>query len=221
MPLSRRRFHPFVLPSALPGSLLLLSVACSTPPSPEPPKDEGLERQVRVLTEQTRANDAQIRKLSQELQALQAALSSLDNQIWARQSALAKNLTEVRSDLLPSLTGQVESLSHQLKTVHEQLDDLQSTLTRDRTERTGNETFETFTRQGMAVQLERTQAQLAQLQAATAALAARLDQAQIEQQQAFSAEAAWLGALAGQLERYRLGLSGKRPAPRPPAQPAP
>lgn len=226
-------FRPFSIPSALLVSLLLLSPACSTPDSTGLQETEPLEKQVQALTEQTRANEAQIQRLSQELQALQATLASLDNQIWARQSTMAKNLAEVRSDLLPSLTGQVESLAHTLQAVRDKLDEndseklrlqldaIQATLARDQKERAGNETFAAFARQGMAVQLERTQTQLAQLQATVATLASRLDQAQAEQRQAFSAETAWLGALAGQLERYRQALSGKRSGPRSSTPPAP
>jgi hypothetical protein len=163
------------------------------------------------LIEQNRAIDAHLQKLSQDLQALQATVASLDDQIWARQSVMAKNLAEVRNDLLPALTGQVESLSHTLQVV----------IDRDQKEKAGNETFATFARQGMAVQLERTHAQLTQLQATVGALAAKLDQTQIDQQQAFAAEAAWIGALAVQLERYRRSSGVKRSAPRPPAPPAP
>lgn len=211
---SGRRFRPFSIPSALLVSLFLLHLACSTPDPTGLQETEPLEKQVQALTEQTRANEAQIQRLSQELQALQATLASLDNQIWARQSAMAKNLTEVRTDLLPTLTGQVESLSHHLQAIRNKLDEIEGTLARDQKERMGNETFATFTRQGTAVQL-------AQLQATVATLAARLDQAQAEQRQAFSAETAWLGALAGQLERYRQALSGKRSGPRPSTPPAP
>jgi hypothetical protein len=163
------------------------------------------------LIEQNRAMDAHLQKLSQDLQTLQATVSSLDSQIWTRQSAVAKTLAEVRNDLIPALTGQVESLSHTL----------QVAIDRDQKERAGNETFAGLARQGMAVQLERTQAQLTQLQATVAALAARLDQTQIDQQQASAAEAAWIGALAGQLERYRRSPGVKRSAPRPSTPPAP
>jgi DNA repair exonuclease SbcCD ATPase subunit len=183
------------------------------------------------LTDQARANEALIQKLSQDLQTLQATVTSLDNQIWARQSALAKNLTEVQNDLLPVLTGQVESLSHGFQAAREkldeierlrlQLDKLEGTLARDQKERMGNETFASFARQGMAVHLERAQTQLAELQTAVASLTAKLDQAQVEQRQASSAEAAWLGALAGQLEQYRQSLSGKRSTPRTSSPPAP
>jgi multidrug resistance efflux pump len=196
---------------ALVASLLWLGAACSADPSPVPPATDGLERQVQTLIEQNRAMDAHLQKLSQDLRALQATVGSLDGQIWARQSAMAKNLAEVRNDLIPTLTGQVESLSHTL----------QVAIDRDQKERAGNETFAALARQGMAVQLERTQAQLTQLQATVTALAARLDQTQIDQQQAFAAEAAWIGALAGQIERYRRSSSIKRSTPRPSTPPVP
>ncbi|MBM4122595.1 MAG: hypothetical protein FJ249_08385 [Nitrospira sp.] len=204
-------FRAASLPPTLAASLLWLAAACSASPSPVPPTTDGLEQQVRALIEQNRAIDAHLQKLSQDLQALQTTVASLDDQIWARQSVMAKNLAEVRNDLLPTLTGQVESLSHTLQVV----------IDRDQKEKAGNETFATFVRQGMAVQLERTHAQLTQLQATVAALAAKLDQTQIDQQQAFAAETAWIGALAGQLERYRRSPGVKRSAPRPPAPSAP
>jgi multidrug resistance efflux pump len=191
------------------ASLLWLGTACSADPSPVPPTTDGLERQVQTLIEQNRAMDAHLQKLSRDLQTLQSTVSSLDSQIWDRQSAMAKNLAEVRNDLIPTLTGQVESLSHTL----------QVAIDRDQKERAGNETFAALARQGMAVQLERTQAQLTQLQATVTALAARLDQTQIDQQQAFAAEAAWIGALADQLERYRRSPGIKRSAPRPSTPP--
>jgi len=209
--LSRLEFRAAPLPLALVASLLWLGAACSADPSPVPPATDGLERQVQTLIEQNRAMDAHLQKLSQDLRALQATVGSLDGQIWARQSAMAKNLAEVRNDLIPTLTGQVESLSHTL----------QVAIDRDQKERAGNETFAALARQGMAVQLERTQAQLTQLQATVTALAARLDQTQIDQQQAFAAEAAWIGALAGQIERYRRSSSIKRSTPRPSTPPVP
>lgn len=211
MSLSRLEFRAAPLPLALVASLLWLGAACSADPSPVPPATDGLERQVQTLIEQNRAMDAHLQKLSQDLRALQATVGSLDGQIWARQSAMAKNLAEVRNDLIPTLTGQVESLSHTL----------QVAIDRDQKERAGNETFAALARQGMAVQLERTQAQLTQLQATVTALAARLDQTQIDQQQAFAAEAAWIGALAGQIERYRRSSSIKRSTPRPSTPPVP
>lgn len=173
-----------------------------------------LEERVELLTEETLALENRTQRLPQDLESLGRKVKPLEKNIWARQASLAGNVTELKEETLPRLTGQIEHLTQSVLMVQRQVDELQTDVVQ-RKQVKGQVVTEPGSGD-VAQQLERLREEVLLLQHTTTGLKYLLDQAQADQDQSFASSTAWLSALATQLERYRelsvkTGRSDQKP----------
>ena len=174
-----------------------------------------LEERVELLTEETLALENRTQTLPQDLESLGRKVKPLEKNIWARQASLAGNVTELKEETLPRLTGQIEQLTQSILMVQRQVDELQTDVVQRKQQVKGQVAKEPGSGDA-AQQLERLREEVLLLQHTTTGLKYLLDQVQADQEQSFASSTAWLSALATQLERYRelsvkMGRSDEKP----------
>ena len=163
----------------------------------------ALEERVDLLTEETLALENRTQTLPQDLENLGRTVKPLEVNIWARQASLAGNVTELKEEALPRLTGQIEHLTQSILMVQRQVDELQTDVVRRKQQQAKGQVVTEPASSDVAQQLERLRDEVLLLQHTTTGLKYLLDQAQADQEQSFASSTAWLSALATQLERYR------------------
>jgi uncharacterized protein YoxC len=162
-----------------------------------------LEERVELLTEETLALENRTQTLPHDLETLGRKVKPLEKNIWARQASLAGNVTELKEQTLPQLTGQIEQLAQSIRMVQRQVDELQSDVVQHKQQQAKGQIVTAPASSDVAQQLERLRDEVLLLQHTTNGLKYLLDQAQADQDQSFASSTAWLSALAAQLERYR------------------
>ncbi|WP_447977723.1 hypothetical protein [Candidatus Nitrospira bockiana] len=127
--------------------------------------------------------------LPQQMETLRIKLDALDQEVRSRQGRISAEIGHFRNEDLTHLTHRIDVLT---------------------------ENFQRFRREiGEETETSRLAAHLEDLRQSVALLNRRLEQLEMDQQQAFAAETAWLAAVAGQLEwsRQRIvkgqGTTGK------------
>jgi uncharacterized protein YoxC len=162
-----------------------------------------LEERVELLTEETLALENRTQTLPQDLESLGRKVKPLEKNIWARQASLAGNVTELKEETLPRLTGQIEQLTQSILMVQRQVDELQTDVVQRKQQQAKGPAVTAPASNDVAQQLERLRDEVLLLQHTTAGLKYLLDHAQADQEQSFASSTAWLSALAAQLERHR------------------
>jgi uncharacterized protein YukE len=196
------------VPPAMTLALMLTALnGCALAPSAAD-RLATMEGRLDTLTDETLALENRTHELPQQLDALQATVEKLDRAVWERQSALAKEVGALKTDVIPTLTQELERLTHDLRMVADRVDDVGMPPRQIPTAVRAPAEPPAWSQQA-----DHFQSRLEFLEQSVRAVQTLIERAERTQQEAFAAETVWLSALAHQVEAYRRLIPPPLPHP--------